>query len=128
MACYRIEAGSKPATPVQPGVITALSLRLAQTAQKLGLVVLRNQASRVRGSQSRYLYLQWRGKRWLVRVSNHHRPNRIKALSADPNIDFISFDGEAGFERAIELLSRLKFGDLIWHDADAIPDPEEARA
>jgi hypothetical protein len=109
----RIVAGRRAETPIAAAAVSRLAIRLRDTATGHGLRLRRFEASRIRGSQSRYLHLiDGDGREWILRVSSHHRPARTGHLI--PHLDFVSLDGASGLDRAAEALRRIGAGDIAW--------------
>lgn len=103
--------------------ILQLTMELAVAAQELGLVPVRNKASRNPDSASRYLTLRDHGQRlWLIRVSNHRMP--VHSSQPLPHLDFVSLDGVAGLHEATVFLHRVAMGRAIWFDST---DPQHRR-
>ncbi len=109
----RIHAGAGT-----PGVARSylLAERLRKIAADMGFRVSHLLCSRTAGSDSRYLHIHDpRGRRWLIRVSNHRRPVN-DGTRDDPHLDFVSFDAMSGFEDAVAWLGRVMAGAIDWYD------------
>ncbi|UIJ46932.1 hypothetical protein LZK98_08310 [Sphingomonas cannabina] len=111
-----------------PGAISALALRLADFASRLGFRVGKIEASRFTNSNSRYLNLfDKRGHRWLIRVSDHglRRTNHGRPI---PHVSYTSLDGEAGYDEVCRILGRIVAGGVDWRDPnEGVRQPRRAR-
>lgn len=113
MTMLRIVVGHGTAMPTD---ILLLAAAVASEAQRYGLGVVANRASHQRGSPSRYITLRDHAKRhWLIRVSNHRRP---ESRHATPHLDLVSLDGKAGLFPASQCLRSIAEGKARWFDPD----------
>jgi hypothetical protein len=94
-----------------------MALGLADHARTLGLVVVRMLSSRVRRSASKHLQLRdGKARDWFIRISDHRSPagtgyNR-------PHFDLVSFDGQSGFDQAIDFLDGIAMGVRSWSPSE----------
>lgn len=107
------------------GTIMHLALRLVDYARSRGLALVRLRRTLTRDSQSAYLImLDAQGRRWIIRVSDHYRPN--DAAHCWPHFDFVTRDVDAGFASACGTIDLIASGAFPWHDpddeADAVAD------
>lgn len=92
-----------------------VACRVRDHARVLGFRINAMRASRCRNSPSRYLHLRCpAGLRWVVRVSNHHRP--ANTGHENPHLDLVTLDGRSGFVEACGWLGRVAAGGVDWFD------------
>lgn len=97
------------------GAIMRLALRLTGHAQSRGMTLVRLRRTLIRRSQSAYIYLKdARGRCWIIRVSDHFRPN--EAPHHWPHFDFVTPGGDAGFISACRTIDLIAIGEFPWHD------------
>ncbi|WP_066546792.1 hypothetical protein [Sphingomonas sp. CCH15-F11] len=115
MTTFRIVAGQGMA---EGRAVLPLTLRVRDLAVSLGFRAGGVKSSHCPGSSSRYLTLTCpRGHDWLVRISNHRRPERTRQPA--PHIDFVSLDGQAGTLQLADLLTRIGDGQVDWRPLKA---------
>lgn len=98
------------------GAVFRLAVRLANHAKGLGMQLIAIRRSREDVSDSCYLTLDdSRGRRWIIRVSNHRMPTHHS--HEIPHFDFVSIDGVAGFDSACVTIGVLSRGEFPWAQA-----------
>lgn len=106
-----------------PGAIFRLAVRLADHARSVGMILKSLRRSRQSESDSCYMtFDDHRGRRWIIRVSNHRLP--LHHSYEIPHFDFVSIDGVSGFASACTTVAVLARGDYPWVVAErATPLP-----
>jgi hypothetical protein len=114
----RFVTGQGSATP---GAVGRLAFAIADEARARGLRVIRIAASHNPHSGSRYLELQdGRGFRWMFRISNHRRPQRVNR-NQPPHFDLVSIDATAGVGQAVHWLDEIATGRMAWFEPEQAP-------
>lgn len=122
MSTFRITCGQWPAPS---GSTYRLALRIADYAKSIGMSLRILRRSRSAGSKSCYLTLVDEDNLpWIVRVSDHRRSD--KTPESAHHIDYVSKDGQSGFEQVVSVLHRIVQGDFEWHDThpETLSEPE----
>lgn len=106
-----------------PGAIFRLAVRLADHARSVGMTLITLRCSRQSESDSCYMnFDDQRGRRWIIRVSNHRLP--LHHSYEIPHFDFVSIDAVSGFASACTTVAVLARGDYPWVVAErATPLP-----
>lgn len=102
----------------KPGALARLAVRALDRARQLGLFAS-IEASRCTISRSRYLHLRSAEGVWMIRISDHAKPEDTG--QPRPHIDFISRDGIGGEMALITLVERIAAGQIAWFDAGCAP-------
>jgi hypothetical protein len=92
----------------------AMALRIGAHIRAVGCKVNSTRLSRNTRSNSVYIHFTSSAdKIWVVRISDHHRPDR----SEIPNFDLISRDGVRGEEWLRDCISSAAVGGVQWFDS-----------
>ncbi len=103
-------SGASPAA----GAHFQLAIRARDAARRLGLFAS-IEASRCTISCSRYLHLRTAEGAWIIRISDHPRPEDTGRPT--PHIDFVSRDGIGGEMALLTIVERIAAGQIAWFDA-----------
>ena len=103
-----------------PGCVAHLAFAAMDEARLFDFEVVSTKLSRSqRYSPSRYITVRDpRGRKWMVRVSNHYRPQN--ARSAPPHFDLVSLDGRSGLAEIRRFLALAASGEIDWWDRDRL--------
>lgn len=99
--------------PPASGAHAELAMRAFDHARRRGLGAS-IEASRCTPSRSRYLLIDSREGRWVIRISDHVRPEDTG--QATPHVDFISRDGIGGAMALLSLVDRIADGEIAWFE------------
>jgi len=109
----RLVVGSGHAAP---GAVFRLAVRLADHAKSQDMRLISIRRSKQVVSDSCYITLDdSRGRRWIIRVSDHRLP--LHHSFEIPHFDFVSIDGASGFDSACTTVSILARGSYPWTEA-----------
>jgi hypothetical protein len=106
------------------GAHFSLAMRARAAALLAGLIVTDFRPSKANRGVSYYLTLSDQAKRsWLVRVSNHRRPDRAVV----PHVDLVTRDGLLGGDWLCDAIQGIAAGLVEWFDYSETNKPVKAR-